>query len=123
MGCAFVVNRWYVTAYEPIRVEGKVAGALFVGVPEESAVSLRRQIMDIVVGETGYVYVLDPKGNYVISHQGKRDGENVWEAKDTDGNLFIQDAVKLAMVLSRANSARSAIRGKTRVMPHRERRQ
>ncbi len=99
IGRAFVVNRWYVTAYEPINVDGKVAGVLYVGVPEESAASLRRQIMDIVVVETGYVYVLDPNGNYVISHKGQRDGENIWEAKGSDGNLFIQKAIKSAMAL------------------------
>ena len=33
--------------------------------------------MDIQVGDTGYVYVLDSKGNYVISKGGARDGENI----------------------------------------------
>jgi len=46
------------------------------------------------VGKTGYVYVLDSKGNYVISQDGKRDGECLWEAKDNDGTLFIQDIVR-----------------------------
>ena len=31
-----------------------------------------------------------------ISHQGKRDGEKIWDAKDADGNLFIQDICKKA---------------------------
>ena len=99
IGRAYVVNRWYVAAYEPIHVNGQVAGVLFVGVPEESATSLRQQIMDVVVGDTGYVYVVDPKGYYLISHHGERDGELIWEAKDTDGNFFIQEAIKRAMAL------------------------
>ncbi len=100
-GRAFVVNKWYVTAYEPIRdgAGGKVIGMLYTGVPEESATGLRREIMAIKVGDSGYVYVLDPKGHYVISQKGKRDGENIWEAKDADGNLFIQNIVKKAQVL------------------------
>ena len=96
-GRAFVVNRWYITAYEPLKdLKGMVTGILYVGVPEESAVSLRQQIMETRVGTTGYVYVLDSKGHYVISQNGSRDGENIWEARDADGRLFIQDIIKKA---------------------------
>lgn len=99
VGRAFVVNRWYVTAYEPIIVNGNIEGVLYVGVPEESAVSLRRQIMDITVGKTGYVWVLNPEGEYVISYKGEKDGRNIYNEKDLDGNFFIQDIVKRATVL------------------------
>ncbi len=100
VGRAFVVNKWYVTAYEPIYDrEKKVVGMLYVGVAEESAKSLRRQIMDIKVGETGYVFVLDPKGQYIIFQKGERDGENVWETKDAKGDLFIQEIVKRGQAL------------------------
>jgi signal transduction histidine kinase len=100
VGRAFVVDRWYITAYEPIRqASGKVVGMLYVGLPQESAKSLREQIMDIQVGKTGYVYVLDSKGEYVISYQGKRDGDNIWKAKDADGNLFVQEICNKAVKL------------------------
>ena len=92
IGRAYVVDKWYITAYEPIRdAQNAVIGMLFVGVPVEGVSSLRKQIMDIKVGKTGYVYVLDSKGNYVISKDGKRDGECIWNAKDADGSLFIQE--------------------------------
>ena len=61
---------------------------------------LRKQIMNIKVGKTGYVYVLDSKGNYIISKGGERDGENIWNAKDTDGNLFIQEICRKGVSLS-----------------------
>jgi len=99
-GRAVVVDRWYVTAYEPIVDQtNKVVGMLFVGVPQESVTSLRAAVMAAKVGKTGYVYVLDSKGNYVISQDGKRDGECLWENKDNDGKLFIQDIVKTAVSL------------------------
>ncbi|MFH2052855.1 MAG: methyl-accepting chemotaxis protein [bacterium] len=60
---------------------------------------LRQAIMDIKVGQTGYVYVLDGKGNYVVSLGGKRDGENIWGAKDADGTLFIQEIVRKGKTL------------------------
>lgn len=108
-GRAFVVNRWYVTAYEPILDDqGEVVGMLYVGVPEESATSLRREIMDITVGETGYVFVLDPRGTYVISHKGERDGENLWEARDAEGNFFIQDMVQNALSLGEGEFAQAS---------------
>ena len=99
-GRAFVVNQWYITAYEPIMdASDHVIGALYVGVPQNSAVSLRKEIMNIPVGKTGYVYVLDSEGNYVISLDGKRDGENIMEAKDAKGNFMIKEIVKKAHAL------------------------
>jgi hypothetical protein len=99
-GKAYVVDRWYITAYEPIRGDGgEVVGISYFGVPMESATALRQSIMDTEVGETGYVYVLDSKGNYVISKGGKRDGDNIWEAKDSDGVLFIQEIIAKAQAL------------------------
>jgi methyl-accepting chemotaxis protein len=52
--------------------------------------ALRKAIMNVKVGQTGYVYILDTKGNYVVSKDGKRDGECVWNVKDSDGKLMIQ---------------------------------
>ncbi len=99
-GRAFVVDRWYVTAYDPIKgPDGAVVGMNYFGVPLESAAALRQSIMDVQVGQTGYVYVLDSKGNYVISKEGKRDGENLWDAKDANGTAFIQEIVAKAKTL------------------------
>jgi methyl-accepting chemotaxis protein len=56
--------------------------------------SLRKAIMSVKVGESGYVYVVGSqgaqRGRYVISKDGARDGEDVWEIKDADGNNPIQ---------------------------------
>ncbi len=61
--------------------------------------SLRRRIMDIKVGSTGYVYVLDSKGGYIVSQDGKRDGENILDAKDATGRTFIRDIIGKAKAL------------------------
>ena len=103
-GRAYVVNAWYITAYEPLKADnGDVVGVLYVGVPEQSTTSLGQAIMDIKVGQTGYVYILNSKGKtrgyYVISKDGKRDGEDIWEARDADGRLFIQDICTVASQL------------------------
>jgi methyl-accepting chemotaxis protein len=101
-GRAFVVNHWYLTAYEPIYdAQRKIIGAAYFGVKQEAVDAIRKGIMDIKVGKTGYVYILggkgDEKGKYIISKDGKRDGENIWEAKDASGALFIQNIVNHSM--------------------------
>ncbi|MFG0253213.1 MAG: methyl-accepting chemotaxis protein [Phycisphaerales bacterium JB038] len=109
VGRAYVVNKWYITAYEPIRDDqDEIIGVLYVGVPQESVTALRNRIMDLQVGQTGYVYVLDSAGHYVISKDGKRDGELIWEARDADGNLFIQDIVQKAVGLSAGEIAEAS---------------
>lgn len=101
VGRAFVVNAWYITAYKPIwDSRGEIIGVLYVGVKQESVEGLRKSILDIVVGETGYVFVLGTKGTdagrYLISKGGARDGELIINAKDSDGREFIKDMIAKA---------------------------
>ena len=50
---AFVVNDWYITAYEPIRnIKGKVVGILYVGILEKKFVDLKRRTLLIFLGIT-----------------------------------------------------------------------
>ncbi len=101
VGRAYVVDGWYLTAYEPIQdAANKVIGMLFVGVPERAAeAALREEITKVIVGKTGYVYVLDAKGRYIISKNSERDGENLWDAVDANGDKFIQDICTKALTL------------------------
>ncbi len=106
-GRAFVVNGWYTTAYEPILdASGDVVGVLYVGVRQENVASLRAGIMDVTVGKTGYVFVLggsgDQRGHYIVSKDGTRDGEDIWEAKDSAGVPFIQEMVRKATAMDSA---------------------
>ena len=99
-GRAYVVNAWYITAYEPVYdADRNIVGVLYVGVPQESVTSLRKAIMNVKVGEAGYVFVLDSQGHYVVSKGGVRDGEKIWDAKDSDGTLFIQEMIGKALAL------------------------
>jgi PAS domain S-box-containing protein len=87
-GRAYVVDRWYITAYEPIRdQEGAVIGALYVGVKEQGS-SLDAEIKQIKVGETGYVYIMDSRGNLII-HPAKQ-GENILDSRDSSGFEYIR---------------------------------
>ena len=100
VGRAFVVNAWYITAYKPIFDAGQqIIGMLYVGVPQESTVSLRKAIMEMVVGQTGNVEVLDSKGAYVISKGGGQDGKVVLDLKDANGLAYVQEIIKAALAL------------------------
>jgi methyl-accepting chemotaxis protein len=100
VGRAFVVNAWYVSAYQPLKDrDGRVAGMLFVGAPEDSARSLREQIASTVVGRSGYVFVVDSKGTRVIWRRGEPTGDVMWDARDAAGRPFVQALVKQALQL------------------------
>jgi len=103
-GRAFVVDRWYITSYEPLRdAAGDVVGMLYVGVPQESTRTLREALYQMKIGQTGYVYILNAtgttRGHYVVSAGGKRDGENVWDVQDAAGRYVIRDICELALKL------------------------
>jgi len=104
-GRAFVVNDWHAAAYEPLWDAGKhrVIGMLYVGLPLRTITKeVHDTITRMVAGKTGYVFVIsgtgDDRGRYIVSAQGKRDGENIWEAKDSSGRLFIQSLTSKALV-------------------------
>jgi methyl-accepting chemotaxis protein len=106
-GRAFVVNAWYLTAYEPIKDDkGNIIGILYVGVTESIfQETLKNSFSEMVVGKTGYIYILNDKGDYVLSYKRQRDGENIWNAKDAKGNLFIQEIVNTGMDLEKGETA------------------
>jgi methyl-accepting chemotaxis protein len=108
-GVAFVVDAWYVAAYAPIRdASGRIVGMLYTGVKTESVDTVRKAIMGVRMGKDGYIFVLggkgDHRGHYIISLNGERDGENIWEAKDANGRLFIQEMVNRALELKPGES-------------------
>ncbi len=97
-GRAYVVDDWYITAYEPIRGRnGTVIGALYVGVREQSAHSLTDEIKKIKVGDTGYVYIIDSNG--ILKVHPAKEGQNVIDSKDSSGFEYIQAMIVDALAL------------------------
>ena len=94
-GRAFVVNDWYLTAYEPIYVEGKIQGILYVGVKEKNMALLR----DIFSGKryytNGYPYLVSREGELLIhpDQKGKSISsadyfKRMTEASEDSGKIF-----------------------------------
>ncbi len=104
-GRALVMDKWQEAAYEPIwdsSEKKKIIGMFYVGFNlDEISHELRKSIIEIVLGKTGYICVLggkgDLKGHYIISKNGERDGDNLWNERDASGNLFIQNHITKAL--------------------------
>jgi PAS domain S-box-containing protein len=64
---------------------------------------VRLAIVRTMVGKSGYVYVLggtgDTRGHYIVSQNGERDGENIWDSRDEDGRWIIREIVAMAVGL------------------------
>lgn len=97
-GKAYVVDEWCQTLYKPLKdASGRVVGALYVGLPLESVAAVREGIQGLQVGNSGYVFVIGSSGDsryrYIISQGGKRDGEDLSQATDSDGEFIIREMV------------------------------
>jgi signal transduction histidine kinase len=65
-GRAFVVSEWYTTAYEPIVHKGEVVGMIYVGDKEKDLAELKRLLLNLKIGKSGYPFVFDKEGNMII---------------------------------------------------------
>ncbi len=74
-GRAFVVNAWYVTAYEPLYVNGEIRGILYVGVQEKDLDFLKEKFYAKSFWDSGYPYALTGEGHMLIHPQ--LEGEDV----------------------------------------------
>ncbi|MBI5522999.1 MAG: Cache 3/Cache 2 fusion domain-containing protein [Desulfarculus sp.] len=83
-GRAFVVNGWYITAYKPLKDgQDQVIGALYVGVPEQSAKGLLEAIRKVKVGQSGFAFVFNGDGEMIV-HPSLA-GQKVLGVKDASG--------------------------------------
>ena len=113
-GRASLFGRDYMTHYAPLKdASGKVSGIAFIGIDfTESLAALKKQIREIRIGDTGYVYILDAgaqPGTLIVHPTGE--GKNLLEAKAGDGRLFIQEMLKTKSGVIEYSSAESANQG------------
>jgi methyl-accepting chemotaxis protein len=60
---------------------------------------VKSTIAKIKVGKTGYVYVLDTSGRYVVSQNDTRDGELIIDTTDATGLHFVRNIIDKALKL------------------------
>ncbi|MBN1346905.1 MAG: Cache 3/Cache 2 fusion domain-containing protein [Phycisphaerae bacterium] len=98
-GRAFVVDAWYVTAYQPILdAAKKVVGMLYVGVKEQETSDLTDAITKTKIGEAGYPFVMDSTGVLIVHPKKDLVGKNtVTDLKLTNFQTILEkktDAVQ-----------------------------
>lgn len=92
-GRAFVVNQWYWTVYEPIVIDGKTEGVLYMGIEEAELIkTLKQSMTDIKIGRTGYPFIFDSKGTMII--HPTLTGKNVIDGVDADGIKIFDQMVR-----------------------------
>lgn len=72
-GRAYVVNGWYITAYEPLYYEDKLVGMLYAGDKEKDLDELQSKLSTIKIGTSGYLMVVDETNEVVISSKEEID--------------------------------------------------
>jgi methyl-accepting chemotaxis protein len=89
-GRAFEVDSWYVAAYQPLYLNNDpakgLAGMLFVGVKEQETTDLIKALTSIHIGQSGYPFIMDSRGNVVIHPRSELVGKNV--IRDLDLGSF-----------------------------------
>jgi len=74
LGRAFVVDDWYITAYEPVFYGDSIVGMVYVGQKEKDLDELKAILIDLKIGKTGYPFVFDDNGKMII--HPNREGED-----------------------------------------------
>lgn len=104
LGTAFVVNRWYITAYAPIFDDaGDVIGSFFVGLPQDGVAELEASIQNIEVTENGFMMVVRGSGAQagdVVFGPAEMKGSNRLADVDADGEPFIAAILEAARDLA-----------------------
>jgi len=88
-GRAYVVNDWYLTAYEPIYVDGEIKGILYVGVKEKNYSLLNQIFSDKSYFKTGYPFMVGEDGVFLIhpslTGEDASDKQFFKQLKNSDG--------------------------------------
>jgi two-component system NtrC family sensor kinase len=114
---AYVVNNWYISAYEPIRnIEGTIIGILYVGILEQPYVDIRRQTTLVFVAITLSGALLTIGISYVIARRISVPITKLVDASrdvahgNLDANVVIRSDRELAELADAFNSMASALK-------------
>ncbi|RXJ81382.1 methyl-accepting chemotaxis protein [Arcobacter sp. F2176] len=93
VGLEEIAGKTYMSIYSPIVKNDKIIGALYVGYNFTKGLeTLKKELKKVVIGDTGYIYILDDKGKLIL-HKNL-EGKNVFGLKDTNNKSFIQEILK-----------------------------
>ena len=104
VGTATVVDKPYVSVYQPLKEGDEVVGAVFVGLPQADVTAdLRERLAQASVGQSGYYAVFSSAaaslGTAVVAPEGATDGDAMIDATDADGQPYVQRLLDVAAPL------------------------
>lgn len=76
-----------------------IAAPLADGLFEDKREDILTRLSEQEVGKTGYVWIIDSEGTYVLSKDRARDGENIVDAQNSRGVFPTQDIIAGAQTL------------------------
>lgn len=104
LGRAFVVNAWFIAAYQPmLDHNGTIIGMFYTGVPESDVRDKISRFFSAQVRSTDKtdVFLLhtagQAKGVFVLSQDKSLDGNTSWDARDSRGKLFVREICAKAL--------------------------
>jgi methyl-accepting chemotaxis protein len=107
-GKATLFGKDYITHYLPIKDSGgSVIGSFSVGFDmTEGLKALKKEILSIKIGDTGYIYAIDSGINKgVLTLHPSIEGKDLLATKDSDGKEFIREMVEKKSGVLRYNWA------------------
>ena len=117
IGRAYVVNNWYITAYEPIKsIRGDIIGILYVGILEDRFTDIKRQTILALLGITCIGLIISFLLSFFLSRNISVSTKKLVSASKqmASGNLntkvHIQSNDELSDLAENFNSMASALR-------------
>lgn len=78
-GRVSIGGNWYITIYRPLYLNGKIEGALFVGVEEQNIDELKNVLSDKELSNSGEIFIIDNEQNIIVHSEKKMESLNINE--------------------------------------------
>jgi methyl-accepting chemotaxis protein len=93
IGLEYIAGKNYMSVYSPIIKDDEIIGALYIGYDFTKGLeTLKNKLKEVVIGDTGYIYILDDKGKLLL-HKSL-EGKDISNLKDADDKEFVKEILK-----------------------------
>lgn len=87
-----VLGRWFVSSYQPLMNNGKLIGAVLLGIPDTGTEKILTSLKTKKLLESGYFFILDSTGTMVL--HPTRAGKSMLAEKDAYGRFIYKEMLE-----------------------------